>query len=269
MGGVAHIVHTCVCLAGGVFSVMRHRGSHVQHFDIPSEHFERLALKCGVDAAELETGYSRVRPLVLRECATSGCDNRRAWTSVLGRIRANPVRATAYPVKALVPVLATYFAYSPSTCGVGQGFAATETAMGNRHHMNSLAEECTTALVAARQNNTKSDGELCKVAQQVWAQQFGFPRVSGARAGRVDKGVKRKRTSQLGEAAFIRKRRRAAARAAVVVGRSAGVVVADGTPESLPGWGDAHEAELAFCPCQASVQAGASQEGKPSLGRGG
>ena len=79
------------------------------------------------------------------------------------------------PLRALLPLLRRFAAYTASTCGVEQDFSKFKRALGECRGFGPQAEE-RIAVLSSRKSTPDDDLVLAKSARLIWASCFGAPR---------------------------------------------------------------------------------------------
>ena len=158
--------------------------------------------------AQYDAVFVRAKHIIASSSATPRID---AWRSAVfhrdtrSRGRSAAIRDTAVLVQCLIRAAA----FSASSSGCEHTFSVTQWVHeGRRGFVGGELEEDELKLVCDRNGD---DDELVKIARRIWADAgYGTPRASGpgARATRVDKGIKRKHVpSADSEIGFLRRRR--------------------------------------------------------------
>jgi hypothetical protein len=205
-------------------------------------HFQRLAHTFSVDANEFATQFVD-HVFIAKQIMQSspGVSLREAWKEAILRTqKANPATRANHPVNALRPVVVRYLVYVASTTAIEHGFAKRLRTLSPQQ--NSCSEDMEVDLIKViLDSELAKDPSTITLAQQIWSNNFGKPRVMTDKI-RLSKGVPHhKRTVKPSEASFQRKRR-IDVRLAVRRGGQPGVVQVD----EQSAWCESHQHEIDF-----------------------
>ena len=179
-----------------------------------------------------------------KETSRKAGDNQAAWAAIIAKLSSRKRARDAHPVDVLRQALVHYLVFGGSTSGVEQGFSKAAWAVHSRRHQAKASTE-DLAVKVTLDNRCYDERALLPLARKCWSVCYGAPRVHDVH--RIDKGVTKLLQDEDGahgksEAAFIRKRRKAAASA----GANQSLDSEVNTQELDIVWTEKHDAEKLF-----------------------
>ena len=179
-----------------------------------------------------------------KETSRKAGDNQAAWAAIIAKLSSRKRARDAHPVDVLRQALVHYLVFGGSTSGVEQGFSKAAWAVHSRRHQAKASTE-DLAVKVTLDNRCYDERALLPLARKCWSVCYGAPRVHDVH--RIDKGVTKLLQDEDGahgksEAAFIRKRRKAAASA----GANQSLDSEVNTQELDIVWTEKHDAERLF-----------------------
>ena len=179
-----------------------------------------------------------------KETSRKAGDNQAAWAAIIAKLSSRKRARDAHPVDVLRQALVHYLVFGGSTSGVEQGFSKAAWAVHSRRYQAKASTE-DLAVKVTLDNRCYDERALLPLARKCWSVCYGAPRVHDVH--RIDKGVTKLLQDEDGahgksEAAFIRKRRKAAASA----GANQSLDSEVNTQELDIVWTEKHDAEKLF-----------------------